>query len=292
MCGARVSQICLACDSQSQYWWRPTPDDRFDFAKCQHCGHIQLSPLPLPDDAVALYDEEYFGGNTSDKRGYSAYVRNESGWRRMAARRLRAIRRLHSAAGALLDVGAATGFFVSEASGQGWDAVGIEPSRWAAQYAREVTGASVSAGTLEELPLVMTYDVITAWEVIEHVIDPAAFLVAARMHLRQDGIIAISTPIWDALVPRLLGRRWLGWGKVPEHISVFSRHSLAALLQRCGFGLLAMRLAPVDVSCSYLLERLLLQATGRPTRIQNRLLESVTVTINPGWDLMIAARAL
>src|SRR5574340_618799 len=73
----------------------------------------------------------------------------------------------------LLDVGCHIGVMVEIAQQGGWDAWGVEPSTWAAEQAR-ARGLHVITGTLTEAGLADNYfDVVTMWDVIEHLTDPA-----------------------------------------------------------------------------------------------------------------------
>jgi hypothetical protein len=235
-----------------------------------------------------LYNQPYFNHSESSQGGYGSYLANEVGWRRMARRKLGLLRRSAPSGRVLLDVGSATGFFVHEASMAGWEATGIEPSSWAASYARDRLGVDVTYGTLDDAHGDKV-DVLTAWEVIEHVTDPYAFLRKSHSLLHPTGVLALSTPVTDTLVPRALGQHWIGWDKVPEHQSFFSRRSLHALLSRSGFSVVSLHLTPVSVSLSYLLDRLWVQITGHSRNFSRLPFAHLTVTLNPGWDLTLIA---
>jgi 2-polyprenyl-3-methyl-5-hydroxy-6-metoxy-1,4-benzoquinol methylase len=129
-----------------------------------------LAPQPTPARLNDLYTEEYYVSVDSRERGYDGTVTEAENWRRTFRDRLGD---LPAMPGRLLDVGAATGFFVEQAREVGWDAVGVEPSEWAAAYARNELGVEVRTGTLEAMRFPDgTFDVVTLWEVIEHLPDP------------------------------------------------------------------------------------------------------------------------
>jgi SAM-dependent methyltransferase len=238
-----------------------------------------------------MYTRDYFHHTGSSQGGYWSYLDNEAGWRRMARRKLTLIRRSDPTGHVLLDVGSATGFFVHEAGLAGWEATGIEPSSWAASYARDQLGVGVVQGTLDDAPM-GEVDVLTAWEVIEHVTNPYAFLRSAHRLLRPNGTLELSTPVTDTLVPRVLGRHWIGWDKVPEHQSFFSRRSLDTLLARSGFRVHSRHLTPISISLAYLLDRLWVQATGQSRNFAQLPFANRTVSLNPGWDLTVIVRPL
>jgi SAM-dependent methyltransferase len=193
----------------------------------------------------------------------------------------------------LLDVGAAAGYFVEQARAAGWDAEGLEPSRWASAYAREQLRVPVAEGTLESAAIApASFDVVTFWEVIEHVPSPRDFLADVARVLKPGGSLFLSTPDSGSLVARVLGRRWLGWNKVPEHLFFFDRGSLIRLLDQAGFDVFASRYVPLTVSWPYALERLgpSLGLGANAFAGLARALRNRSVTVNCYYDLMLAAR--
>jgi hypothetical protein len=92
------------------------------------------------------------------------------------------------------------------------------------------------------------------------------------------------------VVARVLGRRWLGWTKIPEHLFFFDRATVGRLLRETGFIIESMRYVDLVVSRRYLLDRIG-KITGVPfhRRLPERWLER-PVKVNPGYDLMVLAR--
>lgn len=157
--------------------------------------------------------------------------------------------------GKLLDVGAATGFFLDLARTRGWQTHGVEPSRYASEVASR-KGLTVHRGVVEELDLPdESFDVITMWDVIEHVNDPDASLAAACRLLRPEGSLALNTPDAGSLLARLLGLRW-HLVVPPEHLVLFSAKSLRKLLEDHGFTVIALHRIGKRFSIQYVLQTL------------------------------------
>lgn len=240
----------------------------------------------------ALYGEAYFARQHSGQPGYDHYIEETANHRRTFEHRC-GLLPAPAENGAVLDVGAATGLFVECARKRGWNATGIEPSAWAAAHAREVHGQPVVTGFLadQELPT-GSVEMVTLWEVIEHLPDPASELREIHRVLRQGGTLAISTPDAGSLVARLLGRKWPGWRKIPEHLFHFDRKSLTKLLTATGFEVQVMHYVPLIVSRRYLLDR------GRDLlgfRVDRWPLFgdlAVPIRVNPYYDLFVRARSL
>ena len=259
----------------------------FAIAACGGCGVRHLAPQPDAATLAALYAESYYHSEDPLTCGYGPYAAEAENWRATFRDRLRRL----PPGQRVLDVGAAAGFFVEQARLAGRDAEGVEPSTWAAGYAREVLGQPVRTATLAEAAYAAgAFDGLTMWEVIEHLPDPAAVLAEAHRVLAPGGWLALSTPDAESLAARVSGARWLGWRKVPEHLWFFGADHLGRLLGQAGFEVVERRYVSLTVTLGFALERLgsLLGAPALP-RLAGPL-RGVAVRINPGYDLMLVAR--
>src|SRR5206468_2098219 len=113
-----------------------------DIVRCADCGHMQLERFP----AAAALAEAYAEAVAQD------YVQEEAGQRATARTVLDRLER-HVAPGALLDLGSWVGFLLAEAHARGWDVVGVEPSEFAAAFARDRLGLDVRVGDLQSVDL-------------------------------------------------------------------------------------------------------------------------------------------
>ena len=283
-----MNRHCPVCESSL---CRPfAVRDGFSIVACRECGVRYLDPQPTVAELDALYGEQYFAHGETGDPGYDRYVDEIDNIRRTFDDRL-----CHLPApkpgDRLLDLGAAIGVFVERARRAGWEAEGLDPSAWACRYAADVLGQPVRQGTIETAaPAHDQYDAVTMWEVIEHLPDPRGTLRAVGATLKPGGLLALSTPDAGSRVARLLGGRWPGWTKVPEHLTFFDRQTLGRLLREAGFHVETQRYVPLVVSRGYFLDRV-----GRVfgTRIHRRLPErwlGRPVRVNPFYDLLVVAR--
>jgi 2-polyprenyl-3-methyl-5-hydroxy-6-metoxy-1,4-benzoquinol methylase len=216
--------------------------------KCGDCGLVYMSPRPRRRQELhALYTDDAYCRRQILHAGHAGRT-NEAQWR------LAQVERHVARRGRLLDVGCSTASFLVAARDKGWDVTGLDVSSGAIDYAKSVLGLSAVVGTLEESRLpAASFDVITVFECIEHMPDPAGALEAASRLLRPDGVLVITTPNIDGLVPRvtyhLLARTIGAWEHPtpPHHVYQFSRRTLAALLHKTGFCEVATRTRPMGL---------------------------------------------
>ena len=181
------------------------------------------------------------------------YEQEAAGQRATARRELERIER-HVARGRLADLGTWLGYLPEEAQRRGWDAVGVEPSAWATQRARE-RGVNVLLGPLLDAGLPEgAYSAVTMGDVIEHLPRPGEALDRIARLLRPGGVVYMSLPDAGSRLARLMGARW--WSVIPTHVQYFTRDSMAMLLRRHGFDPLVVRTAPKAFTVRYYLDRI------------------------------------
>ena len=142
--------------------------------------------------------------------------------------------------GVLLDVGCGTGQFVEAARKTGYQARGLDLSAAQVEVARRrFRGVEVHAGRLRDYAQEVppgSFDVVTAFQVLEHVADPAGFLADLRRLLRPAGYLAVGVPT---------SRVWRAFrdpeDAPPNHLTRWSARSLSRALTEGGFTVLTLR---------------------------------------------------
>lgn len=135
----------------------------------------------------------------------------------------------------LLDVGCAFGYFVELALSQGYNAYGFDPSSFAAGKARTLVGESrIQEGTIAEVRYPkQSFDIITMFDVFEHLQDPMRDMAKLASLLKPDGVIIIATGDTKSLAARVLKRRWTFFIP-PQHMFFFNRNNVTTLLHEAG----------------------------------------------------------
>lgn len=206
----------------------------FQLVKCSQCGLIYLTPRPSMEELDAYYPDDYEAYQPP-----SATMSASHSWhaRRMWEMQAKYVMKFSPVSGKLLDVGCATGEFLDTIRQYGWQVTGLEVIAKAAQSARQRYQLEVFTGTLETVDLpANAYDVITLWDVLEHLPDPQAALRRCFELLKPGGYLFFSIPNLDSIDRHLFGSKWIGWD-TPRHFTLFTHLTLKRILDHTGFSI-------------------------------------------------------
>jgi 2-polyprenyl-3-methyl-5-hydroxy-6-metoxy-1,4-benzoquinol methylase len=239
--------------------------------KCNNCHLIYVNPI----EKVSKTNEYYFKA----KNTHAPTIRES--YLRTAKSQVRLIQTYASGAN-LLDVGCAQGFFLFSASQAGYTTKGIEISQDAAGYARKEFGLDIEAKPFEELRFPENhFDVVTLWQLLEHVPYPLMVLKEVNRILKPGGLLVASTPNIGGIPAKILGKRW--WDIKRLHVNQFTTKTLTDILQNAGFKNISSVSYRGYVSLSILLTMMLkyldtyerLKALFNPDSISGRILNKV-----------------
>jgi len=215
--------------------------DPFSIVQCQRCGLLFLNPRPTPQEMGRFYPysqyKDEFTPAIEDEP--SAVVRfNRLYHMERICRSVERVKR----EGQLLDVGCATGNFLERMRRRGnWQACGVEVNAEAAQYARDRFGLDVFTGELSAAGYAdRSFDVVTLWNVLEHLHSPLDTLREVRRLLKDDGALILSVPNAAGLDARIFGRHWIGLD-MPRHLYGLTPTTLRSTLGRAGLEVSAIR---------------------------------------------------
>jgi SAM-dependent methyltransferase len=216
------------------------------YGRCAACGHgLLLDAGGTPgDEAVrARYaGPDYYRARDAQGVGYDGYDREASYREAKGARIAERLRALPgSPPAALLEIGSGFGYTRAGIERAGLPTAGVDVNAHACEEARRRYGLATFHGTLREALASPASGIAAgAWDavlyqfVLEHVIDPVAELVRARQALRPDGWLVLLLPSMEAAEIEAFGASYRSFRA--DHLHLFSRRSLAAVLERAGFA--------------------------------------------------------
>jgi len=197
--------------------------------RCSRCRCLWANDARQHDgilnDAYERVAETYFDVQENDPRYIRFY------------KELEQLMNQHASGKTILDVGCGEGVFLSTISDE-WSKQGVEPSAVGASLARQ-KNLDVAHGLLDTSHQYQV-DLISALDVIEHIVDPHHFVESLKQHLRPGGLVLLLTGDAGSYPAKVAGPQWsyLRWC---GHISVFSQSGLRNLLAGHGFEVLAWR---------------------------------------------------
>lgn len=243
--------LCGRRDSRVLY------EHRGRIVRCRGCGLVRRDPIPSGDELRSIYRaSDYFRLRSANGIGYGDYFADEDVYRPYFRSHLALVARFRPPPGRLLEIGAAAGYALDEARAAGWSVRGLELSPEAVRSARDRFGVDVLEGGVDALDEEAAYDVIVAFQTLEHLADVRGALRAIRRALRPGGVLLLTTPDHDSVVRKLTRRFWVSYR--PEHVLYFDRGTLSALLSEEG---IPIELATADRSLRVPLARMVERAS-------------------------------
>lgn len=225
-------EMCPACKVRSTIFFKFRKND-YPIFRCDVCKSLYVYPQPEKAQLEAIYSEDYF------KRG-NKYLTDTGNDAISDINRTNDLSKItlitrYCSSGTLLDVGCAYGSFLTTAISHGFEVQGIEVSAAATAYVRyslkiEVQNIDFSVAHLPE----NHFDVVTLWDVLEHLPDPDGALRQANRILKPGGILALSTGDVTSVWSRLMGRYWQLLTP-PQHLFFFSPKAIHSMLSQNGF---------------------------------------------------------
>ena len=225
-----TNRICIACDKNSPHAFRFKVNG-CEIWQCECCG---LGRAETPTfNPKSYYTVDYFSGRRGD--GYSDYLGAEPVLRREFARSVDFVRRF-TRSGRLLDLGCAYGFFLKQARFH-FEVFGIELAEHAAASCRDA-GLNVLSGAADgtNMEQIGKVDVITMFDVIEHLPQPGKVLALCYRYLKPGGIIVITTGDFASIVARWTGAKWRLMTP-PQHLWYFTKESLLRISRQFGLSM-------------------------------------------------------
>lgn len=199
----------------------------FELLYDENLDMLVTSPQPDAANLSRYYESEDYISHTDGKR--SLFEKAYHFIKNIALKnKLSLINNLQDKKGALLDIGAGTGDFLSVAKNNGWNAVGIEPSEKAQSIANQ-KGVKLKLNTSDFEN--NSFDIITMWHVLEHVPNLEDQIKELKRLLKPNGSIIIAVPNFKSYDANHYKEFWAAYD-VPRHLWHFSKTAIQKLFQK------------------------------------------------------------
>jgi SAM-dependent methyltransferase len=224
-----TASICRLCSSTN---FEPRFEKNgFKIERCLQCTHVQVTNPPQSHELEAYYDKGFF-----DK--YYEKLQKDPGRQDYEYKkfnyRLAEIEKRAPNKGTLLDIGCSFGFFLNAGQRRGWKAYGVELADIAANYAMAKFNLPIINKPVTEVDFEADFfDVVTLWNVTEHLLDPSEAVRTICKILKPNGLVVLTTGNIDSPLARLQKNHWRMFIP-PLHLSFFSPSTMAFLLKSNG----------------------------------------------------------
>lgn len=255
--------------------------------KCLICHVEFVNPIPSDDYLKKSYDQIFLdnGKNTSLLKNYIRERKDRrKSYEKLYSTRLKLIEKIHKKKGKLLDIGCAAGFFLKTAESRGWDTYGIDLLPDYIDFAKqELHLKNVYCDILENIKFPQdSFDVVTLWDLIEHLRRPLDTLREVNRILRPGGKLVIWTPnVKNAVFQKAA---WYGY-TIPLHFYFFSSSSLSGLLNQSGFSVVLKKTNKTKKGMFFMTKPNSYQRPPQPLsriqKIKNGLKRDVMNSLNP-----------
>jgi 2-polyprenyl-3-methyl-5-hydroxy-6-metoxy-1,4-benzoquinol methylase len=296
--GPTIAQRCIACGSEELVLLYPANasgealpaeynctsgalSQHDDILECPHCRMVSSRPTLAGEEILGRYadvvDETYLGEEEGRRELFDWVLGVMAGYPVRGKR--------------LLEIGSNVGLFLDTARRAGWEARGIEPSKWAVETGRERFGVDLEQKPLEEVnDAPGSADAVVLLDVLEHFVDPLEALRQLRPLLDDEGLLTLSTVNLDGLHARMRGEKWPWF--IRPHLHYFTPQTLDAILTNAGFRMVEWSLVPRSFHLSYVANRMK-SSLGPVGQASARLTDLVDFKVPVGWlgdVVLVAAR--
>ena len=229
------SHPCPVCDAR-----QPQPAftvKELSIVRCRACGMHYVEPRLANEALYEIYKHDYFHSN---KEGYEDYELIRQLRQKTFEKWYAEIRPfLKRTCGRALDIGCAAGYFMGILKADGWEVRGIELDD-SMHGALRAQGHTIFTQPLEFFDRAETYDLITLFDVLEHLPQLQSDVSKLASLLADQGCLALVTPNIDSFQRKLCGTRWFQF-KPTEHIYYFSPATIRRLFEPHGLRVVLLK---------------------------------------------------
>lgn len=281
---------CPGCESNDFSEFMTTRDyfltqEEFKLARCNSCDLVFTNPIPSIADLPAYYDSPDYLSHKISKFSPTGFIYNQL--REINLKGKFKLISKFKKTGKILDIGQGTGEFLNFMQKKGWEAKGVEPNESARKFAQNNYNLSV----VEEYGIndlqANTFDVITMWHVLEHVVDLRERMQQISKLLRRDGVLVIAVPNLNSPDSQKYKEKWAAID-VPRHLYHFTPQTMDSLLNSTGFQLIKSHPLKLDAYyVSLLSEKYLKNSFPYPSAFINGLRSNIVARKENNYSSMV-----
>ncbi len=236
---------CLLCNSESLIPLGKGYEHAY-LVKCSSCGLVFGEKIPSTED-LQIHYAKYKRDNSISPITIKRYEE--------LLNRFEPYRKLNR----ILDIGCGDGHFLAVAKQNGWEVFGTEYTDEAVNVCRE-KGIQIHQGNLQTF-FAEQFDVVTSFEVLEHINDGQEHAAKINSLLRNKGLFYFTTPNFNSFSRKYLGGKW-NVIEYPEHLTYYTVGTITKLLKNAGFSRISVR------TTGFSLQRFKL-SVGKAERMEN-----------------------
>lgn len=262
--------------------------DHFDIVRCGECDLVYVNPI---------MDEEHYR-QTYAGEAYQEIVKelgeesHEYRLGRFGSERVEIMKQFFPGGEdeppRYLDIGCSTGFVVEAAREEGWEAIGIDLNPSAVEFGRE-RGLELYHSSIEQFEYEWKFDIISLFDVLEHLVHPRRILEEAIRNLTGGGLIFLYLPNYQSASRMLMGKEaHFIWPT--HHLNYYTIDTAADLLDRLGLDLAWWQTEGLDIADLIWYHQ---EETGKDTELLERFADEFQFFVNAsyhGKNLRVIAR--
>ena len=255
-------------------------DGAWSFSRCVECGSAMLCPQPQESELPSFYPPVYSFQRDFETPSLLRRLLNGLEYRLFFEPQYRAqvrcvARNIHAPRGTqprLLDIGCGRGLRLLSFRAQGFQCVGMDFQPEVVAQVEKNLGIPAVCCDMQGLCGHFgeeSFDVITAFFLIEHVPDVLEVLTTCRRLLKPGGWLVGAVPFLDSVQGSILRSRWINVTEAPRHLSLPTREGMRRVCARAGYDAVVIRPDSClncagQVASSLLPEASITQAYGEP----------------------------
>ena len=223
---------CLICNNQSLKALKGYEKDYL--VKCNNCGFVFSEKIPTKQEISNVYDgygrNDYLSPITIKR--YNELLDKFEKYRKTNN---------------ILDIGCGIGYFLEQAKKRGWNVYGTEYSDKSVAICRE-KGINIFKGSITDSDYSPEmFDVLTSFEVIEHINNPLQEIPIYKKILRKGGLFYLTTPNFNSLERYFLKEKYNAIA-YPEHLSYYTPKTIKYLFTNNNFDKIKIETTGISLS--------------------------------------------